>query len=87
MGSVAYKNALVAAGRADATWTLIPKHEWDVAAGASLIVASGGWIALPNGHAPAWNNANPLIDGSIATTGSAASDVGRFLISANPEIG
>ena len=32
-GSVAYKLALVAAGLADATWTLSPKHEWDVAAG------------------------------------------------------
>jgi len=30
MGSVAYK--LVAAGFADATWTLVPKNEWDVAA-------------------------------------------------------
>ena len=33
VGSVAYKLALVAAGLADATWTLVPKHEWDVAAG------------------------------------------------------
>ncbi|MDP9122511.1 MAG: 3'(2'),5'-bisphosphate nucleotidase CysQ, partial [Acidobacteriota bacterium] len=37
MGSVAYKLALVAAGLADATWTLSPKHEWDVAAGVALV--------------------------------------------------
>jgi myo-inositol-1(or 4)-monophosphatase len=29
MGSVAYKLALVAAGLADATWTLAPKSEWE----------------------------------------------------------
>ncbi len=28
---MAYNLGLVAAGRADATWTLTPKHEWDVA--------------------------------------------------------
>src|SRR5581483_7603732 len=32
-GSVAYKLARVAAGLADATFTLKPKHEWDIAAG------------------------------------------------------
>ena len=42
MGSVAYKMALVAAGVADATWTLAPKHEWDVAAGVALVLAAGG---------------------------------------------
>src|ERR1700761_3501989 len=43
MGSVAYKLALVAAGLADATWTLCPKHEWDVAAGVGLIGFGGGF--------------------------------------------
>src|ERR1700729_2766196 len=33
MGSVAYKLALVSAGLADITFTLVPKNEWDVAAG------------------------------------------------------
>jgi myo-inositol-1(or 4)-monophosphatase len=37
MGSVAYKLALVAAGKADDTWTLMHKNEWDVAAGAALL--------------------------------------------------
>src|SRR5450432_1670302 len=41
-GSVAYKLACVAAGLADATWTLTPKHEWDVAAGVALIESAGG---------------------------------------------
>ena len=42
VGSVAYKLAPVAAGLADATWTLVPKHEWDVAAGVALVLSGGG---------------------------------------------
>ncbi|MEM7248861.1 MAG: 3'(2'),5'-bisphosphate nucleotidase CysQ [Acidobacteriota bacterium] len=44
VGSVAYKLALVAAGQADATFTLQPKNEWDVAGGAALVEAAGGRI-------------------------------------------
>lgn len=51
-GSVAYKLAQVAAGLADATWTLVPKHEWDVAAGVALVLAGGGtvWEQGPEGE-------------------------------------
>src|SRR4029077_21217958 len=42
MGSVAYKLARVAAGLADITFTLTPKNEWDIAAGAALIASAGG---------------------------------------------
>ena len=78
MGSVAYKLALVAAGRADATWTLVPKHEWDVAAGAALVAAAGGWTALPDGSKPTWNNANPLLEGLIATADAIADDIAHL---------
>src|SRR5438874_1789355 len=44
MGSVAYKLALVSAGLADATFTLTPKHEWDVAAGAALVESAEGFV-------------------------------------------
>lgn len=47
-GSVAYKLGLVAAGLVDATWTLTPKHEWDVAAGVALVRAAGG-VVIPGG--------------------------------------
>lgn len=43
IGSVAYKLALVAAGLADATWTLAPKSEWDIAAGVALVDSAGGF--------------------------------------------
>src|SRR5262249_28046095 len=38
-GSIAYKLALVSAGLADATLTLTPKNEWDIVAGAALVLS------------------------------------------------
>jgi myo-inositol-1(or 4)-monophosphatase len=67
VGSVAYKLALVAAGLADATWTLVPKHEWDVAAGVALVLAAGGEVCAPGGVAPVFNRRDPLLPGLIAT--------------------
>jgi myo-inositol-1(or 4)-monophosphatase len=66
MGSVAYKLSLVAAGLADATWTLVPKHEWDVAAGAALVLAAGGEVYTLDGNAPTFNRAQPKIPGFVA---------------------
>ncbi len=43
VGSIAYKLALVAAGRADATFSLGPKSEWDIAAGVLLVTESQGY--------------------------------------------
>ncbi len=66
MGSVAYKLGLVAAGRADLTFTLVPKNEWDVAAGAALVESAGGWV-LKLDHTPLrCNQKNPLISGLLA---------------------
>lgn len=66
MGSVAYKMGLVAAGLADATWTLTPKNEWDVAAGTALVTAAGGSVMYPDGSTPTFNNPDPLIPGLVA---------------------
>ena len=66
MGSVAYKLGLVAAGKADLTFTLVPKHEWDVAAGAALVESAGGWT-LKLDHSPLrCNQKDPLISGLLA---------------------
>ena len=67
VGSVAYKLALVAAGFADATWTMYPKHEWDVAAGAALVLAAGGDIWLPRGGHMLWNRKRPRFLSFAAT--------------------
>lgn len=66
MGSVAYKLARVACGLADATWTLVPKHEWDVAAGVALVTAAGGWVATPEGDQPRFNQPSPRLSGLLA---------------------
>jgi myo-inositol-1(or 4)-monophosphatase len=65
MGSVAYKLACVAAGRAEATWTRCPKNEWDVAAGVALVLAAGGTVATEPGP-PRFNRRVPRFDSVLA---------------------
>lgn len=65
-GSVAYKLALVAAGLADATWTLAPKQEWDVAGGAALVLAAGGAACLPDGRELRFNQPDTELPGLLA---------------------
>ena len=67
MGSVAYKLARVACGLADATWTLVPKNEWDVAAGVALVNASGGRVVSIDGSEPRFNQTSSLLPGLIAS--------------------
>jgi myo-inositol-1(or 4)-monophosphatase len=66
MGSVAYKLGLVAAGHADITFTLTPKHEWDVAAGAALVLAAGGLVQTLEQSDLVLNQRNSLLSGLIA---------------------
>ncbi len=42
--SAAYKLVLVSTGLADATWTLSPKNEWDIAAAVALVNSRGGFL-------------------------------------------
>jgi myo-inositol-1(or 4)-monophosphatase len=65
-GSVAYKLAMVAAGKADATFTRSPKSEWDIASGAALIVEAGGTITDAKGRALRFNQRNVKLEGLIA---------------------
>jgi myo-inositol-1(or 4)-monophosphatase len=68
MGSVALKLALVAAGLHDATWSLAPKHEWDVAGGVALVLAAGGDARTPDGAVPSFNREHLLLEGLVAST-------------------
>ena len=79
VGSVAYKLALVAAGQADATWTLVPKHEWDVAAGTALVQAAGGIVRNLDGSPVAFNRREPWLRGLIATGPGLYSEISRLL--------
>jgi len=66
MGSVAYKLGLVSAGKADLTFTLVPKNEWDVAAGAALVESAGGWTLKLDSSPLRCNQKDPLISGLLA---------------------
>jgi myo-inositol-1(or 4)-monophosphatase len=79
MGSVAYKLALVSAGLADVTFTLTPKNEWDVAAGAALVTSSGGYLATLDGSPFRANNRNPLLSGMIACGPNLREDLLKLL--------
>jgi len=66
VGSIAYKLALIAAGRADATFSLGPKHEWDVCAGAALVAAAGGIATARDGRPLLFNQTPTLTNGILA---------------------
>src|SRR5579871_846982 len=67
MGSVAYKLGLVSAGLADITFTLTPKNEWDVAAGAALVESAGGFVSTLESTPLQCNRRNPLLSGLLAS--------------------
>ncbi|MGA9541975.1 MAG: 3'(2'),5'-bisphosphate nucleotidase CysQ [Candidatus Sulfotelmatobacter sp.] len=67
MGSVAYKLALVSAGLADVTFTLTPKNEWDVVAGAALVQSSGGFVSTLEKTNLIANRRDPLLSGLLAS--------------------
>jgi len=67
MGSVAYKLALVSAGLADITFTLTPKNEWDVVAGAALVQSAGGFVSTLEKTPLTANRRDPLLTGLLAS--------------------
>lgn len=79
MGPVAYSLALVAAGRADAMWSRSSKAEWDVAAGAALVAASGGHVAGWDGKPLAFNRWPPRTGGVVAAGAPLAPAVRDFI--------
>lgn len=79
MGSVAYKLARVSAGLADITFTLTPKHEWDVAAGAALVLSGGGFVETLDGPMVS-NQGDPLISGLIAGGPLLKDELFEFLV-------
>jgi myo-inositol-1(or 4)-monophosphatase len=68
-GSVAFKLALISAGKADATFSLTPKNEWDICAGAALIEAAGGRVTALDGQPLRFNQPQTKLPGLIASNG------------------
>ncbi len=67
MGSVAYKLALVSTGLADITFTLTPKNEWDVVAGAALVQSAGAFVSTLERTNLTANRRDPLLSGLLAS--------------------
>ena len=78
-GSVAYKLALVSAGLADATWTLSPKHEWDIAAGVALVRSAGGSVGCIRNADLQFNRSVTLLPGLAASANGIWSDVVQLI--------
>lgn len=68
VGSIAYKLAVLAAGKADATFSLSPKNEWDIAAGVLLVEEAGGQTGDKQLKPFVFNQQNTLVTGIIATS-------------------
>jgi len=66
--SIAYRLALIASGRADATIALSGKSEWDLAAAALLVQEAGGIVTDAKGAALRFNQREPRIAGLVAAT-------------------
>lgn len=69
MGSIAGKLASLAAGEADASFTLTPKNEWDICAGALLVEEAGGRVTTLAGTPVRFNQATTLLQGLVASNG------------------
>lgn len=66
VNSVAYRLALVAAGKYDGTLSLTPKHDWDLAAAELLVQEAGGCVSTHTGGALLYNSRSPLQESVIA---------------------
>ncbi len=83
-GSIAYKLALIAAGRADGTFSLGPKNEWDIAAGVLLVEEAGGMATDVQRRPFVFNQADTLVDGIVAVSAPARETIWG-LIEAAPD--
>lgn len=64
--SIAYRMALVGAGRADGLISPGRKSEWDVAAGTLIVQEAGGEVSSSDGSAYRFNKREPTCDGTVA---------------------
>ena len=70
IGSVAYKLALVSAGKYDIFATIAPKNEWDICAGDCLISESNGTFKTINDKKIIYNQKKTLVTDTIIATNS-----------------
>ena len=66
VNSVAYRLARIAQGSADATVSLTPKSEWDLAAPSLLVQEAGGRVTGTDGNPFLYNQPVPRVKGLVA---------------------
>ena len=71
--------ALVAAGRMQATLTIEPENEWDLAAGVLLVQESGGTVTDAEGRPFIFNQTTPRFRGVIAVSATAGAELPSLL--------
>ncbi len=59
--SVAYRNAIVANGSADAAFGLNSKNDWDLAAADLIVTEAGGIISSHDGSTLEYNRKTPVL--------------------------
>lgn len=79
MGSIAYRMALVALGRADATLTFRRVREWDVCGGTAILQEAGGLVIDGAGQPLGFNRKEPLVHRLVAGRRSLARAVQQLL--------
>jgi myo-inositol-1(or 4)-monophosphatase len=79
VGSIAYRLALVAAGRGDGTLTFRNVHEWDICAGAHIVEEAGGAVLDGFGSELVFNQREALLRGVVAANPSLAPPLREML--------
>jgi len=69
MGSIAYKMALVAAGRHGGTFTPHLRHEWDIAGATVLVSEAGGKVTDARGNPVRFNQPDLALNGLVVSNG------------------
>lgn len=67
VGSIAYKMCLVAAGRADGTFTPGRRHEWDIAAATLIVEEAGGRVSNGKGREIRFNSNEIEVQGLVVS--------------------
>jgi len=79
INSIAYRMALVAAGRYDACVSLSAKSDWDIAAGELIVAEAGGRTSTALGQALTYNQATPRHPSVIAAGPALHAELMRLL--------
>lgn len=69
VGSIAYKMCLVAAGRADGSFTPGVRHEWDIAASTLIVEEAGGRVTNGSGESIRFNGWDLRVPGLVVSNG------------------